>query len=293
VSCLDLETSAAGFTIVGPSSGAPAGDVNGDGKADLLLSNRTEYQDEAKQAGISRVVFGKTGSSPVALLDIDAGVGGFPIRGYYLGQGAGGTAAGDVNGDGFGDVIIATSTEIGLPGAFTPTIPNECYVVYGKSDTNPVELYALTFGSGGFVVRGADRIAHFGQSYAPGGDVNNDGLDDIIIGAPAEPANLVDPGHAYVVYGFKPTATDSDQDLIPNYAETNTGTFTDPEDTGTNRNNPDTDGDGVLDGTEIELGTDPNNPLDFPILPLRAAMLPMTLALLTIATAWLVYRQSK
>jgi len=64
-----------------------------------------------------------------------------------------------------------------------------------------------------------------------------------------------------------PQSTDTDQDLLDDSVETNTGTFVSANDTGTDPNNPDTDGDGVLDGIEVELGRDPNNALDFPILP--------------------------
>jgi len=61
---------------------------------------------------------------------------------------------------------------------------------------------------------------------------------------------------------------DTDQDLLPDAVETNTGTFVDSTNTGTNPNIPDTDGDGVIDGIEVALGTDPNDGLDFPTLPL-------------------------
>jgi hypothetical protein len=55
---------------------------------------------------------------------------------------------------------------------------------------------------------------------------------------------------------------DSDGPL--NAVETNTGTFVDADDTGTDPLNPDTDGDGFNDGAEVVLGTDP---LSFPGSP--------------------------
>ncbi len=63
-----------------------------------------------------------------------------------------------------------------------------------------------------------------------------------------------------------PVMPDLDQDLLPDAYETGTGIFVDATDAGTDFDDPDTDDDGVLDGTEVELGTDPNNPLDFPSL---------------------------
>jgi hypothetical protein len=57
---------------------------------------------------------------------------------------------------------------------------------------------------------------------------------------------------------------DRDQDTLPNGVETNTGTFVDANDTGSNPALADTDGDGFDDGAEVTGGTDPNNPLKFP-----------------------------
>lgn len=65
---------------------------------------------------------------------------------------------------------------------------------------------------------------------------------------------------------------DTDQDLLLDIYETDTGMFVSPTDTGTDPNNPDTDGDGVRDGVEVELGFDPNNALSFPLLPLRTSV---------------------
>jgi len=72
-------------------------------------------------------------------------------------------------------------------------------------------------------------------------------------------ARIIDPASPPV---------DADQDLLVDEYETDTGTFVSPTDTGTDPGDPDTDGDGVLDGIEVDLGTDPNNALDFPSLPI-------------------------
>jgi hypothetical protein len=57
---------------------------------------------------------------------------------------------------------------------------------------------------------------------------------------------------------------DSDGDGLTDDVETNTGVYVSPSDTGTDPNNPDTDGDGFSDGDEVNQGTDPNNPDDHP-----------------------------
>jgi hypothetical protein len=62
---------------------------------------------------------------------------------------------------------------------------------------------------------------------------------------------------------------DDDNDGLLDIVETRTDFFASPSDTGTDPNNPDTDGDGILDGPEVEAGTDPNvfNPTDPPAIP--------------------------
>jgi DNA-binding beta-propeller fold protein YncE len=57
---------------------------------------------------------------------------------------------------------------------------------------------------------------------------------------------------------------DRDQDTLLNGVETNTGTFVDASDTGTDPANEDTDGDNWNDGVEVAAGTDPNDPFDHP-----------------------------
>ena len=67
--------------------------------------------------------------------------------------------------------------------------------------------------------------------------------------------------------------SDVDQDLLPDLAETNTGTFVSSADTGTNPNDRDSDDDGVIDGTEVHLGTDPNSSGSVPSVPVGGIVL--------------------
>jgi len=98
-----------------------------------------------------------------------------------------------------------------------------------------------------------------------------------------------------VVQIFDPASSplDSDQDLLPDAVETDTGIFVDENDTGTDPNDPDTDDDGVWDGIEVALGTDPLNPLDFPLLPVLRKWMPLAAlsALLMVSGAWLWQRR--
>src|SRR5688500_13176842 len=105
--------------------------------------------------------------------------------------------AGDVNGDGFGDLII------GADGAD----PNgnrsgASYVVFGKADGFAASLdLASLDGSNGFKLTGVAEYDRSGSSVSAAGDVNGDGFDDLIIGAYFADGSGADSGAGYVVFG--------------------------------------------------------------------------------------------
>ena len=108
---------------------------------------------------------------------VTLGSGGFRIEGIDAGDWSGFSVsgAGDVNGDGRADVIVgARAWPNGIPNA------GESYVVFGKTSTSTVDLANL--GSGGSVSR-VDENGGSGESVSGAGDVNGDGLADVIVGA--------------------------------------------------------------------------------------------------------------
>jgi len=146
------------------------------------------------------VVFGKSNNEPVELGSL--GTGGFRINGIKANDRSGSSVsgAGDVNGDGLADLII---------GAYRAD-PNgnesgQSYVVFGKTDSATVNLDNL--GDGGFFINGIDGFDRSGVSVSGAGDVNGDGIADLIIGAPDGNDGGADAGEAYVIFG-KDTSVD-------------------------------------------------------------------------------------
>lgn len=296
-----------GFAIVeGPGSPAShpvlgttvaaAGDVNGDGLADVIVGAPRSVANGQNSAGAAYVVLGKRSSSAVNVNAL--GVHGYSILGVSGGDRAGTSvaAAGDLNRDGRPDLLVSAPGVVTAEPVVCPP-PVNCspefldgavYVVYGKATTAPVDLTSLgsdgyliagieagligptTAGLGdvngdgrpdigfevglpfdegaggvftlfgaaysgtvrwlpqqgggfavpGFLATGAYSAEFAGSSLAPAGDLNRDGLDDILVGAPNEgcrPANCErgvpprsrreDAGAAYLLFGDKTQET--------------------------------------------------------------------------------------
>ncbi|MGE0428809.1 MAG: beta strand repeat-containing protein [Hydrogenophaga sp.] len=213
---------ALGFVINGQSavdwsgySVSSAGDVNGDGLADLIVG--AQFAEGA--AGRSYVVFGKADGAAVELSDIAAGgTDGFVINGQSAldNSGKSVSSAGDVNGDGLADLIVGAHAAEGEAG--------RSYVVFGKTDGTAVELSTIAAGgTGGFVINGQSALDHSGTSVSSAGDVNGDGLADLIVGAPeSDPeSGLGGAGRSYVVFG----KADGTPVELSDIAENETGGF--------------------------------------------------------------------
>ncbi|MES1025729.1 hypothetical protein ABN584_22815 [Gloeocapsa sp. BRSZ] len=184
------------------NSVSSAGDVNGDGFDDVIIGAPYADPNGTNAAGESYVVFGSGSGFPasVDLASLD-GSNGFVLNGIDT-RGTSGesvSSAGDVNGDGFDDVIIGASfaNPKGIARA------GESYVVFGSGSGFPasVDLASLN-GSNGFVLSGIGPYDTSGNSVSSAGDVNGDGFDDVIIGArSASPNSNADAGESYVVFG--------------------------------------------------------------------------------------------
>ena len=221
---LTFLTPSQGFVIQGDTtldqagwSVSSAGDINGDGFADLIVGAPLG-DDGGSNAGESYVVFGRaggfgtvdgTGRTVIDLTSL-APSQGFIIQGDLANDNAGTSvsSAGDINGDGFADLIVG-----GPFGDDGGTDAGEAYVVFGHAGgfgtvdatgrsvidlTNVASSFAPSIG---FIIQGDTAFDQAGFSVSSAGDVNGDGFADLIVGANGGDDGGSSAGEAYVVFG--------------------------------------------------------------------------------------------
>ena len=158
------------------SSVASAGDVDGDGFDDIILGAVWADPGGRSKAGSAYIHSGATGN---LIWQLDGQAAGDEL-GFSV------SGVGDVDGDGLDDVIIGArwADPAGLPSA------GSAYVCSGLTGT---------------LIRRFDGHAAgdaLGSSVSGAGDVDGDGVDDVIVGAmDADPGQATDAGSAYVLSG--------------------------------------------------------------------------------------------
>ena len=176
-----------------------AGDVNDDGVDDLVIG--------AGGLGADYVVFGRDSDATEpkffpAVLELSSldGTNGFSVpqllASDYLGYSVAG--AGDVNGDGTADILLGAwgADPSGRSSA------GQAYVIFGQSSFPAVFSLASLDGSAGFTINGSAAGDYLGYQVDGAGDVNADGLPDLLVSAPyaTGPAGRY-AGAAYVIFG--------------------------------------------------------------------------------------------
>ena len=186
---LDGEASpnAAGISTAG------VGDINGDGYVDILIG-ASNY---ANKTGRSYVVFGGSdigNEGVIPLLNLN-GVNGFKLDGEASNDQSGFSvnSAGDMNGDGYPDLLIGTPYHLNI---------GRSYVIFGGSTVGSPGTIALSNlnGINGFKLDGEASNDASGDSVSLAGDINSDGIEDILIGAPDNNGT----GASYVIFGDMP-----------------------------------------------------------------------------------------
>ena len=200
-----------GFTISGigiednlGSAVSNAGDLNGDGIDDLILGAANASVDgKYTQEGQVYVVFGRQGSFGNQF-DLNSlnGNNGFSIAGINPGDGLGNAVTvGDFNGDGIDDLLMGANTS-------GEKRRGEVYIVFGRQDgfTSKIDLANLNRNAGTKIV-GVSSDDLLGSALSSGGDINNDGADDLIVSAPNVDlrGEYTREGTAYVVFGSPAT----------------------------------------------------------------------------------------
>lgn len=181
---------------------ANAGDVNNDGIQDLVVG-AFRWDDGAVDNGAAFVYLGPTFSNPTLLSVSQAGA--------AFGAGVGG--AGDLNNDGFDDVVVGAPNFDGPVGNNT----GASFVYFGGAGPFNAVVDAT--------INSPNSNANMGAAVRGVGDVNNDGIDDLAVGVPRyNPSARPDQGGVFIYYGSTNFDTTADALLTIGTAGFNTGT---------------------------------------------------------------------
>lgn len=183
---------------------ARAGDINNDGIDDVMIAAPGIDTNNQPNTGQVAVMFGRTSSNFPATVSRSSLTGGqgILINGVSGNDRIGVSLSGnsDINNDGIDDMLIGAPVADGEQAG-----AGAAYVVFGSEQltnlNSPIDLSNLD-GTNGFAIHGAQTGDNTGISVAFAGDINRDGIGDMLIGAnAADPNGIEGAGRAYIIFG--------------------------------------------------------------------------------------------
>ncbi|PIZ54139.1 hypothetical protein COY26_00030 [Candidatus Woesearchaeota archaeon CG_4_10_14_0_2_um_filter_33_10] len=168
-----------------------AGDVNGDGYDDIIIGSPNINISGSENTGQAHLFFG--GSNVQSSMNADQAdiiINGSAANDYF---GDGISSAGDINGDGYSDVMV------GAPYASSngKSYNGQAYIYLGGTDIKS----RMNSSDADIIINGSDNWDMFGIETASAGDVNGDGYSDVVVGALYSKVNGIFTGRAFIFYG--------------------------------------------------------------------------------------------
>ncbi|MCP5024356.1 MAG: SUMF1/EgtB/PvdO family nonheme iron enzyme, partial [bacterium] len=201
-----------------------AGDVTGDGIDDLLIgATYAKKNSGIAEAGKTYLISGADLSALdaasgaidgiIQLADVAAIGTSYEFEGAGFGNHIGHSAssAGDMTGDGVADLIIGSSNSnltYLISGADLATL-DAATANYGTAGDGTIELSNVAATGTSYQFNGINHLDRAGFSVSSGADMTNDGINDLIIGAPSADPNGVSSGQIYLISGADLTALDT------------------------------------------------------------------------------------
>ncbi|MCU0798185.1 MAG: hypothetical protein MUC62_00745, partial [Candidatus Thermoplasmatota archaeon] len=192
-----LSSSSASFWGEDPNDGAGrsvagAGDVNGDGYNDILIVATLDDDGGLTNRGQTYLILGKQSGWA---MDTDLSTASASFLGTNTDDQSGisVSGAGDVNGDGYGDFLIGANLNDG-----GGSNSGQVYLIFGKMSGWSMDI-GLSASDASFI--GEELNDHLGEYVSGAGDTNNDGYDDIFVGAMDNDQGGPNAGQAYLIYG--------------------------------------------------------------------------------------------